>query len=105
MIYLKENSEEIQDKIRKAGISICLCAMDAPYLIYMDGDDGLQLVHGEGTPSVVKDEYKDFTPEEILEYDIGEALYFGYGIVECHNVDEFIEYIKAAQHGKNNQED
>lgn len=79
---LKENSEAIRQKIRDAGIDVCLCAqfIDADWLDY---HTSVGSVHGNGYP------YEGMTKEETRALFLHEVK----NPVYCKNVDVFIEKI------------
>lgn len=87
---LKENSEEIRQKIKDARILLCVCAefVDSDWIYYNTlASNG---VHGNGYP------YKGMTKEET-------RAIFLYGVrnsVFCNDVDEFIRRIKEFEYGK-----
>lgn len=88
-IVLKDNSREIRDRIRDAGIGVCICAYynGAAWLDFHVGvtDE----VHGVGYTG---GEFGDITQEERLaqfEYEARNGLY-----IVCKDVEEFINEIK-----------
>lgn len=86
-LVLKENSEEIRQKIRDAGIDVCWCAshVDADWLDFCGKiPNG---VHGNGYA------YEGMTKEQTREL----FLYEDKPIL-CKDVDEFISEIKKSQH-------
>lgn len=87
-LVLKENSEEIRNKIRDAGIDVCWCAchVDADWL-----DFGVNIqngVHGNGYA------YEGMTKEQTRAVFLDEDE----PILWCKDVDEFIKEIKKSQH-------
>jgi hypothetical protein len=85
-IILKQNSPEIRQRIKDAGISVCPCAGfdGSKWLDYHVGLDVYFDVHGLG--------YSDETMsgEEHLAMFLHETKY----IIECRSVEEFIQEIK-----------
>lgn len=90
---LRDNSEEIRQKIRSAGISVCICAefVDACWLDYSTRvKNG---VHGVGYWS----EYVGVKSQKAaLDLFLCELK----NPVWCSSVDEFIELIKDFEDGK-----
>ncbi len=90
---LKENSEEIRQKIRSAGISVCICAefVDACWLDYSTRvKNG---VHGVGYWS----EYVGVKSQKAaLDLFLCELK----NPVWCSSVDEFIDEILKWEHNK-----
>lgn len=87
-LVLKDNSEEIRQKIRDAGINVCWCAshVDADWLDFsVDDQNG---VHGNGYA------YEGMTKEQTRELFLHEDE----PILWCKDVDEFISEIKKSQH-------
>ncbi len=86
-ILLKENDPAIREKIREAGIKVCLCAGfdDSIWLDYHPGNT--DSVHGVGYPFEFEDSQdnalKRFLAENIDKY-------------VCKDVDEFIAKIKES---------
>lgn len=86
-ILLKENDPAIREKIRNAGIKVCLCAEfeDSCWLDYHPGNT--DSVHGVGYPFEFEDSQdnalKRFLAENIDRY-------------VCKDVDEFIAKIKES---------
>ena len=91
-ILLKQNSPEIRQAIRDAGISVCICAgfVDACWLDYHVGLGAHFDVHGLG--------YGDETMSG--EEAIAMFLYETDEIVECESVEDFITKIKESKYGK-----
>ena len=93
VLLLRQNSSDIRDRIREAGIDVCACASfkGAVWLSFTPGNT--DSVHGIGYP------YEGMTSEETLsfiEYDWREH---GTEIVECSDVDEFIDRIRRSLDG------
>ena len=88
-IILKQNSPEIRQRIKDAGISVCPCAGfdGSKWLDYHVGLDVYFDVHGLG--------YSDETMsgEEHLATFLHETKY----IIECRSVEEFIQEIKNSK--------
>ena len=87
-LVLKENSEEIRQKIRDAGIDMCWCAchVDADWLDFdLDSPNG---VHGNGYA------YEGMTKEQTRAMFLDEDE----PILYCKDVDEFINEIQKSQH-------
>ena len=86
VIVLKENSEEIRDKIKSAGINVCICAqfVDACWLDY---HPNVGSVHGIGFHS--DEPYEPHTQQEAIDRFLAEAT----DIVLCKDVEEFITKI------------
>ena len=85
---LRDNSEEIRQKILDAGIGVCVCASfkDACWLVFHTSIHGKE-VHGVG---YYGEETNTKTQEEELKRFINECKYPYY----CVDVNEFIERIK-----------
>ena len=85
-IILKQNSPEIRQRIKDAGISVCLCAgfNGSIWLVYHVGLNAYFDVHGVG--------YSDETMsgKEHIDIFLKETKY----IIECRSVEEFIQEIK-----------
>lgn len=86
---LKQNTPEIRDKIRDAGIDVCFCAdfVDADWLHYHTSV--ANAVHGNGYP------YEGMTKEEtraLFLYEVKNPIY-------CKDVDEFIKLIREFEDG------
>ena len=87
-LILKENSEEIRQKIKDAGIDVCWCAshIDADWLDFcVNIQNG---VHGNGYA------YEGMTKEQTRAMFLDEDE----PILYCKDVDEFISEIKKSQH-------
>lgn len=88
--YLRDNSETIRQKIKTAGIHVCICAefKDACWLDY-------STVVGNGVHGVgyYGDEVGTSSQQEQLDLFLSEA----HDLVECKDVDEFIEKITQCQ--------
>lgn len=80
---LKDNSEEIREKIKAAGIHVCGCAWfkDACWLWY--STELLRSVHG----------IKAKNQEEELKWFLNNVP----NLVICADVDDFIAHIKQSQ--------
>lgn len=81
-LVLKENSEAIREKIRSAGIHVCVCSnfYDADWLDY---HTTVGSVHGNGYP------YEGMTKEEtraLFLHEVKNPVFFD-------NVEQFIEAI------------
>lgn len=87
VILLKQNSPDIRKKIREAGIHVCVCAefVDSEWL---DFYPSVGSVHGKGYPfeGMTKEETRSFTEYEWKQHNIE--------VVDCNDVDEFIQKIK-----------
>lgn len=85
---LKENSEEIRQKIKDAGISLCVCAefVDSDWLDYSTSLYE-KSVHGNGYP------FEGMTKEASRALFLQEVK----NPIYCKDVDEFIEKIKSAK--------
>lgn len=84
-LVLKENSPEIREKIRQAGINVCSCAeyKDSVWLDFM----GINGVHGVGYSDETEG---NLTVEQALarfQADVKDIVY-------CKDVNEFITKIK-----------
>ena len=86
-IILKENSEEIRERIKEAGIKVCVCARfkDACWLDY--NPSITDSVHGVGTYG---EEVETYSQEEECARFLSECI----EPVFCEGVDDFIERIK-----------
>ena len=85
ILILKENTEEIRDKIKQARIDICKCAefKNSAWLEFMD----INGVHGLGYSDETDG---NLTVEQVLARFQAEIK----NIVYCKDVDEFITKIK-----------
>jgi len=84
-LVLKDNSPEIREKIRQAGINVCSCAehKDSVWLDFT----GINGVHGVG--------YSDETDGNLtVEQELARFQAEVKDIVYCKDVNEFIETIK-----------
>lgn len=84
-LVLKDNSPEIREKIRQAGIDVCSCAedKDSVWLDFMN----INGVHGVG--------YSDETDGNLtVEQELARFQAEVKDIVYCKDVDEFIDKIK-----------
>lgn len=91
---LKDNSEEIRQKIISAGIDVCICAsfVDSCWLDYSTVvHNG---VHGLGYYS---EEVGTYSQEEAIALFLSECE----NLVECKDVDEFISLIKDFETKRN----
>jgi len=88
---LKENTEEIREKIKAAGIHVCGCAWfkDACWLWY--SPELLRSVHGV---RYFADDDKEKNQEEYLKKSFLSILQ---NPIICDNVEEFIARIKQSQ--------
>ena len=89
-IILKENSEAIRERIKEAGIKVCICArfVDACWLDYNPGIT--DLVHGVGY-------YGEDVGTSSQEEECARFLAECREPVFCADVDEFIEKIKESE--------
>ena len=89
-ILLKQNSEDIINKLKASDIDVCLCAEfdDSAWIHYSTLTNS---IHGIGYPNEC---YPNATPEEMCNYYLRESTS---SIIECSNVDEFIKEIKKYQ--------
>lgn len=89
VIVLKQNSPEIRQKIKDAGISVCICAefVDACWLDYHVGLGATYDVHGLGYDG------GEMTGEEQIALFLHETE----TIIECSSVEEFITKIKDSR--------
>lgn len=88
--YLKDNNEIIRQKIKDAGIDVCICTEfdDACWLDYStEVDNG---VHGVG---YFGEEIGAKSQQEVLDMFLSQC----HDLVECKNVEEFIEKIKQTR--------
>lgn len=91
VFVLKQNTPEIRERIRQAGIDVCFCAdfVDADWLDYHTAV--ANAVHGNGYP------YEGMTKEETRAMFLNEVQ----NPVYCKDVDEFIKLIKEFEDGNN----
>ena len=93
VIVLKQNSPEIRQKIKNAGISVCICAefKKSVWLnCYPDGKTTFD-VHGIGYSD------DDWPIEKALACAEYEWKQYNVEVVECESVEEFIQKIKKSK--------
>lgn len=96
ILVLKENTLEIRNLLKEAGIIPCICTefKDAAWLDYTGAT--FNMVHGVGYYD------KDFgtnSVKEELERFVSENM----DIVYCKDVNEFINQIKELKNGRSNK--
>lgn len=85
-LVLKDNSPEIREKIRQAGIHVCPCT-EFKNAVWLDVMNILYGVHGVG--------YSDETVGNLtVEQELARFQAEVKDIVYCKDVDEFIDKIK-----------
>ena len=89
---MKQNIVEVRRAIVDAGIEICPCTafVDAVWLDYYPSVGN---VHGLGYP------FEGMTVEETFWQIQHEWELYNTEVIECKNVQEFIENIKASKNG------
>ena len=87
VILLKQNSPEIRQKIRDAGLDLCHCAefVDSDWL---DFYPSVGSVHGSGYPfeGMTKEETRSLIKHEWKEHN--------FDVIDCKDVEEFIQKVK-----------
>ena len=93
VIILRQNSQEIRDAIKASGIDVCICAnfVDSVWLDYYPT---VGSVHGSGYP------YEGMTSEQTLAFIEYEWKQYNTKVIECKDVQEFINEIKKSEYGK-----
>ena len=89
-ILLKQNNKVIIDKLKASDIRVCICA-EFNESVWIHYSTLTNSVHGIGYPIEC---YPDATPDEMCKYYLGESTC---DIIECKDIDEFINQIKKYQ--------
>ena len=94
VILLRQNSQEISDAIKASGIDVCICAnfVDSVWLYYYPT---VGSVHGIGY------HYEDMTSEQTLAFIEYEWKQYDTKVIECNDVQEFINEIKKSMDNEN----
>ena len=94
VILLRQNIQEIRDAIKASGIDVCICAnfVDSVWLYYYPT---VGSVHGIGYP------YDDMTSEQTLAFIEYEWKQYDTKVIECKDVQEFINEIKKSRYNEN----
>ena len=89
-ILLKQNSRDIIDKLKASDIDVCICAKfdDSIWIHYSILTNSIHVI---GYPN---EDYPNDTPEEICNHYLEESTS---NIIECKDIDEFINEIKKYQ--------
>ena len=93
VIVLKQNSPEIRQKIKDAGISVCICCefKKAVWLnCYPDSQHAFS-VHGIGYSD------EDWPVEHELAFVEHDWKVYNVEVIECSSVEEFIQRIKESK--------
>lgn len=90
LIFLRENTKGIRDKLEGEDIKLCKCAsFDGNVWLSIDSDG---VIHGMGLPY---EGMEDLSPKEICAFDIQEARDRGKLIVDCGtDLKKFIKEVK-----------
>lgn len=89
--YLADNSPEIRQELKEAGIDLCRCCEfeDAIWLHYIKDTNR---VHGVGYKNEIK--YINFTPQGMVQSVLWDDIEYGYDVTIVHDVKDFIKLIR-----------
>lgn len=95
IVFIKQNSPEIREKLRNAGYSICVCAsfVDSIWLDYHPDSSGCsdfyKEIHGVGYTDVGEVLW-ELTPEERIKTQLSQDGYFDKEREFFDTVEEFL---------------
>jgi len=91
VVFIKQNSPEIREKLQDAGYSICHCALfvDAIWLDYHPDSNLCKGIHGVGYTDEVEG-LLDLTPEERIETWLSRDGHFDKEREFFDTVEEFL---------------
>ena len=95
IIFIKENSHEIRQKLREAGFSICACAgfEDSIWLDYHPGSNNYYDIHGVGYEDLDEIDVKLSPIDRILKW-LSFDWYFSKDKEFYDTVEEFLKHYK-----------
>lgn len=100
VVFIKQNSPEIREKLKQAGYSICVCAgfVDSVWLDYHpDSQDLYRDIHGTGYAD--EDDEGGMTPMQRIEGRLKLDWYYSEDKEFFETVEEFLEkYPKPIKH-------
>ena len=100
IVFIKQNSPEIREKLKEAGYTICVCAsfVDSIWLDYHPDTDGLYKdIHGIGYAD--EDDEDTMTPIQRIEGRLKLDWYYSEDKEFYETVEEFLEkYPKQIKH-------
>ena len=91
IVFIKENSPEIREKLKQAGFSLCICTSfkDSIWLTYHPDRDFPYDIHGEGYTD--KDNWDEkYSPLERIQKRLIEGNYYSKEREFYNTVEEFL---------------
>lgn len=93
IVFIKENSPEVRNKLKKAGFTLCVCAFFDDS-VWLDYNPERNCIHGEGC-CVDYDLDNNYSPLERIKLRLSKNKYYPENREFFDNVDEFIKKYKV----------
>lgn len=92
VVFIKQNSYEVRDKLRKAGYTLCACTkfVDAIWLDYHPEVGMYRDIHGVGYTDECEG-LTELTPEERIQVWLNKKGYYSEEREFCDTVEKFLK--------------